>query len=154
MMARVPVATAPVICRLTSVLLPVPGWPRMNSPGLVTSPARSQASGSRQTTSPHSWCRPTGVPAIGVPDPATNGYSPQAWAVVAWYSGAAVTCAARPANGSFHPQAGGTGSGGSPSGGAAVPGRTAGRGAGGRPCRAGRRGRAGFSKVMVTGSWC
>src|SRR5487761_1586492 len=103
-----PVATAPVICRLTSVDLPTPGWPRTNSPGLVTSPARSQARGSRQTTSPHSWCRPTGVPATGVPDPATNGYRPQAWVVVAWYSGAAVTCAARPANGSFPPQAGGT----------------------------------------------
>ena len=67
----------------------MPGWPRTNSPGLVTSPARSQASGSRQTTSPHSWCRPTGVPAAGVPEPATNGNSPQTWVVVAWYSGAA-----------------------------------------------------------------
>ena len=77
-------------------------------PGLVTSPARSHASGSRQTTSPHSWCLPTGVPAVGVPPPARKGKSPHAWVVVAWYSGAAATWAARPANGTFQPQAGGT----------------------------------------------
>src|ERR1700730_6840265 len=111
MMARVPVATAPVICRLTRVLLPVPGWPRTNWPGLVTSPARSQASGSRQTTSPHSWCRPTGVPATGVPLPATNGDSPDSWVVVASYSRPGVTCTARPPSRSFHPQAGATGTG-------------------------------------------
>ena len=104
-----PVATAPVSCLLTRVDLPVPGWPRTNSPGLVISPARSQASGSRHTTSPKSWCRPTGVPMAGVPEPAVNGNSPQTWVVVAWYSGAAATCAARPAPGIFHPQAGGTG---------------------------------------------
>src|SRR5580692_336891 len=108
MRALVPNATAPVTSRLTRADLPVPGWPRTNTPGLVTRPARSQASGSRQTTSPHSWCRPTGVPATGVPDPATYGYRPQTWVVVAWYSGAAVTCAARPARGNFQPQAGGT----------------------------------------------
>src|SRR3982075_2074179 len=112
MIAVCPVATAPVTRRLTRADLPVPGWPRTNSPGLVTSPARSQASGSRQTTSPQSWCRPTGVPAAGGPDPATYGYRPQTWVVVAWYSGAAVTCAARPARGTFHPQAGGTCAGG------------------------------------------
>ena len=45
----------------------------------------------------------------GVPEPAVNGNSPQTWVVVAWYSGAAATCAARPAPGIFHPHAGGTG---------------------------------------------
>src|SRR5258706_16411846 len=79
-------------------------------PGLVTSPARSQASGSRQTTSPQSWCRPTGVPAAGVPQPATKGNRPHACAVVAWYSGAASTWAARPAHAIFQPHGGGTGS--------------------------------------------
>ena len=78
-----PVATVPVTRRLTRVDFPVPGWPRTNMPGLVTSPARSQAIGSRQTTSPCNWCRPTGVPATGVPPPATNGNSPHTWAVVA-----------------------------------------------------------------------
>ena len=43
----------------------------------------------------------------GVPEPAVNGNSPQTWVVVAWYSGAAATCAARPAPGIFHPHAGG-----------------------------------------------
>ena len=143
-----PVATAPVICRLTSADFPTPGSPKTNSPGLVTSPARSQASGSRQQTSPHSMCRPTGVPSDGVPEPATNGNRPQACVVVAWYSGAALTCAARPAPGTFHPQAGGT-----------CPGGRAGPAAGGRPdggrvpvpagCRPGRAGRALFSVVMT-----
>src|ERR1700722_6722197 len=108
MMALVPVATAPVIWRLARVDFPVPGCPRMNSPGLTTRPARSHASGSRQTTSPNSWCRPTGVPTAGVPEPATYGNSPQTCVGVAWYSGAAVTCTARPAYGTFHPHAGGT----------------------------------------------
>ena len=108
MMALVPVATAPVICRLARVDLPVPGWPRMNWPGLVTRPARSQASGSMQTISPDSWWRPTGVPTAGVPEPETYGNRPQTWVVVAWYSGAAVTCAARPAYGILQPRAGGT----------------------------------------------
>ena len=86
---------------------------------------------------------------MGVPDPATNGYRPQTWVVVAWYSGAAVTCAARPAPGSFHPQAGGTGSGGRPRTGRRsrgeprAPERRGGAGRGG--------GRAGFSRVMVIG---
>src|ERR1022692_3702542 len=110
MSAVVPVATAPVTRRLTRVDLPVPGWPRTNMPGLVTRPARSHASGSRQTTSPVSWLRPTGVPATAVPLPATNGNRPHAWVVVAWYSRGAVTWAARPAAGAFHPQAGATGS--------------------------------------------
>ena len=55
--------------------------------GVGGQPARSQASGSRQTTSPPSWCRPTGVPASGAPAPAMNGYRPQACTVVAWYLG-------------------------------------------------------------------
>src|SRR6266566_8937733 len=76
-------------------------------PGLVTSPARSHASGSRQTTSPHSWWRPTGVPVTGVPDPATKGNRPHACAVVAWYSGADARWTARPAYGIFQPQGGG-----------------------------------------------
>ena len=42
----------------------------------------------------------------GVPEPAVNGNSPQTWVVVAWYSGAAATCAARPAPGIFHPHGG------------------------------------------------
>src|SRR5215510_8689390 len=109
MTALAPVATAPVICRLARVDFPVPGWPRMNSPGLTTRPARSHASGSRQTTSPNSWCRPTGVPTAGVPEPATYGNNPQACVVVPWYSGAAVTCTQRPAYGVFQPHAGGTG---------------------------------------------
>ena len=54
--------------------------------------------------------RPTGVPASGVPDPATNGYRPHSWAVVAWYSGVAATCTARPPSGIFHPHAGASGS--------------------------------------------
>src|SRR5258708_1328771 len=75
-------------------------------PGLVTRPARSQASGSRQTTSPHSWCRPTGVPAVGVPLPATKGYRPHSWVVVPWYSGPAATWMARPPSANRQPQAG------------------------------------------------
>src|SRR6266576_2284734 len=106
----VPNDTAPVTSRLTRADFPVPGWPRTNTPGLVTRPARSQASGSRQTTSPHSWCRPTGVPAVGVPLPATNGNNPHNWVVVAWYSRPGETCTARPASGIFQPQAGASGS--------------------------------------------
>ena len=101
-----PNATAPVTSRLTSADFPVPGWPRTNTPGLVTSPARSQASGSRQATSPHSWWRPTGVPTTGVPLPATNGYSPHSCVVVAWYSAPGVTCTARPPSRMLHPHAG------------------------------------------------
>jgi hypothetical protein len=52
-------------------------------PGLVVSPARIHASGSRHTASPHSMCWPTGTPTVGDPEPATNGNSPAAWVVVA-----------------------------------------------------------------------
>ena len=44
----------------------------------------------------------------GAADPATNGNRPHACAVVAWYSGAAGTWAARPAQAIFQPHAGGT----------------------------------------------
>src|ERR1700683_426153 len=80
----------------------------------------------------------------GVPEPAVNGNSPQTWVVVAWYSGAAATCAARPAPGIFHPHAGGTGVW---RAGEAVPG-PAGQLAG-WPGLAGRGDRAGCSDVMT-----
>ena len=85
----------------TSRALPTPGSPSRNMPGLVTSPARSQASGSRQTTEPCSWSRPTGVPTVGAPAPVTNGLRPQAWMVVAWNSAPGTTFATRPACGSL-----------------------------------------------------
>src|SRR5512138_2399193 len=106
MRMRVPYAARPVTNLLTRALLPEPGWPSTNTPGLDTSPARSHSSGSRQTTWPHSMCRPIGTPRVGAPDPARNGYRPHSCAVVPWYSMAGVTYAARPAPGVRHPQAG------------------------------------------------
>src|SRR5680860_881339 len=86
---------APRQIRLPPALLPVPGWPRKNTPRLVVSPASIHANGSTQTTSPHIMCRPNGTPTLGDPEPAVNGNRPHAWTVVAWYSAAASTCSTR-----------------------------------------------------------
>src|SRR3981189_1247789 len=106
MSSLVPVAAMPVASRLAVVDLPTPGGPPTNTPGLVVSPARTHSSGSRQTTSPHSMCRPIGTPNVGAPDPAMNGYRPQSWVVVPWYSMPGATWAARPAPGPRQPHAG------------------------------------------------
>src|SRR4051794_16271908 len=78
-------------------------------PGLVTRPARSHSSGSRQTTSPHSMCRPIGTPSIGDPEPATYGNRPHSCTVVPWYSTPGARWLTRPAAGTRQPHDGATG---------------------------------------------
>src|SRR5215213_2704633 len=98
-----PKAMQPRQMRLPPALLPVPGWPRKNTPRLVVSPTSIHANGSQHTTSPHIMCRPNGTPAVGAPEPAVNGNNPHACTVVAWYSGATSTFEARPKGVLRHP---------------------------------------------------
>ena len=83
MIGRTPNAAIPNVSRLASADFPTPGWPSRNMPVFVVSPAAIHANGSAQTTSPQARCRPSGTPAVGAPDPATNGNSPATCTVVA-----------------------------------------------------------------------